>query len=172
MSYKEILTARSSPTRRPYNTTSSQFRPSTQYHVSSGRKKISQEPWNIYKRYSNSIKVMVKSGAAWVATSISWTEAIPLTTSRPLLPHDGGSSASLCSVSAGSVPPARPQSKFFSAMLLFFRLTFPRNQNCGTGSAYYMIVMAPLSMPKRPFPRSCICSQTSRKQMRSTSVLG
>lgn len=162
--------APSTPTSRPYAIITSPFRPSTQSHVSSGQKKIFQGPWNIYKLYLNSIRVMAKSGAAWVATSNFCIETIQLTETRPLLPHDGRSSASLCSVSAGSVPSAGPQSKY-SVMLQLFWLTFDRNQNYGTVSVFCMIVMAPLSMPKRPFPRSCICSLTSRKQTRSTSAL-
>ena len=41
----------------------------------------------------------------------------------------------------------------YAAMLPFFQLTFGRNQNYGTALAFCTIVMAPLSMPKRPFHR-------------------
>ena len=37
---------------------------------------------------------------------------------------------------------------------IFLRLIFVRNQNYGTVSVFYTIVMAPLSMPKKPFPKS------------------
>jgi len=45
-----------------------------------------------------------------------------------------------------------------------------RNPNYGTASGYSMIVTDPLSMPRRPSPKSCACSLILKKPTRSISV--
>jgi len=50
------------------------------------------------------------------------------------------------------------------------QLIVSRSRNCGMALAFYMIAMAPLSMPKKRFRKSCTCNPILRKRTRYTSA--